>query len=294
MKNNNQEEKLTKVGINWYPGHMAKTKREINDIMPSIDVVLEIIDARIPFSSHIPDLDKYTKSKTVMLIFNKYDLCDKEETEKWIKYYESKSFVVVPCNSKDNNDYKKILVKVSELMKEKNIKRHEKGLLPKKAKCLVVGVPNVGKSTLINRIAGKKIVDTANKPGVTKRLNTIRVNNDIDLVDTPGILWPKIESEDTALNLASMSIIKEEIVPITEVGIHILLKLNNYKEILKKEFDLEEYDNDYLDECFIKIAKSKSIAIRKDDIDYEKISLYILNMIKQEKITNITFDRFKK
>ena len=158
----------------------------------------------------------------------------------------------------------------------------------------IVGLPNVGKSTLINRIAGKKIVDTANKPGVTKRLNTIRVNNDIDLVDTPGILWPKIESEDTALNLASMSIIKEEIVPITEVGIHILLKLNNYKEILKKEFDLEEYDNDYLDECFIKIAKSKSIAIRKDDIDYEKISLYILNMIKQEKITNITFDRFKK
>ncbi len=278
--------------INWYPGHMAKTKREINDIMPTIDVIFEVLDARIPKSSHIKDLDKYTKSKTVVLVLNKYDLCDRDETAKWIKYYEKHNFKVVTCNSKDNNDYKKILDLVKELMKETNQKRHNKGMLPKKAKCLVVGVPNAGKSTLINRIVGKKVADIGNRPGVTKKLNTIRINSDMDLVDTPGILWPKIEEADTAFNLASMSIIKEEIVPIVEVAIHILKKLNNYKEILKKEFNLDNYSDDEIEECFTTISKYKNVPI-KGEVDYERISLLILNSLKQEKIKGITFDRLK-
>lgn len=284
-----EEKSLTSTNINWYPGHMHKTRKEINDIMPSIDIIFEVVDARIPKSSHIEDLDKYSKTKIMVLIFNKYDLCDKAKTEKWIKYYENKGFIVLTCNSKDNNDYKKIFPLVSNIMKEKNIKRSEKGLLPKKAKCLIIGVPNVGKSTLINRIVGKKIVDIGNKPGITKRINTIRINDEMDLVDTPGILWPKIDDEKTALNLASMSIIKEEILPIVEVGIHILKSLNNYKSILKSEFNLDEYSDDFVVECFETISKYKNIPF-KDEVDYERISLLILNSIKQEKIKEITFD----
>lgn len=287
MENNN--EKVVKTCIQWYPGHMAKTRREINDIMPSIDIILELLDARIPKSSHIPDLDKYTKSKKVILIFNKYDLCDKTKTDKWIKYYEDRGFTIISLNSKDNNDYKKLINIINDVMKEENTKRSKKGLLPKSAKCLVVGIPNVGKSTLINRMAGKKKLNVANKPGVTRQFETIKVNELINLVDTPGILWPKIEEVETAYNLASMSSIKEEIIPISEVGIHILKKLNNYKSILKDRFGIDYYSDNNMTECFEKISKYRGVPF-KDEVDYERVGLLILNDIKQEKIKNITFD----
>ncbi|MBR1717855.1 MAG: ribosome biogenesis GTPase YlqF, partial [Bacilli bacterium] len=183
-----------KTNINWYPGHMAKTKRLISEKLNQIDVVYELVDARIPYSSKIIDIDNYTKNKPKLLIMTKYDLCDKEETKKWVKYYEDLGYKVI-CIDPDTNP--SIIVNATkELMKEKNAKKLEKGLKETKTRVLVVGIPNAGKSTLINKLSNKKAVKTGNKPGVTKNLDWIRINEDLELLDTPGILWPKFENEE--------------------------------------------------------------------------------------------------
>ena len=292
MSNDSTQQGCQKNIINWYPGHMAKTKREIKEMLNTIDVVIEVVDARVPISSHIEDLNSFVNDKITIIVFNKYDLCDKEKTKELTKYYENMGYKVIYCNSKDMNDYKNIVSYINVLMQEVNKKRSNKGLLAKKPRVLIVGVPNVGKSTLINRIAGKNMTVTGNKPGVTKNLGVIKTK-EFDLIDSPGILWPKIKDEETALNLASMNIIKTEVLPIDKVAIHILNKLNkDYKNKLKENFNIDEIDEDIV-ETYNKISDSKKIAKYDNETDYDKVSELVINALKNDKINGITFDNIK-
>ena len=281
-----------KANINWYPGHMAKTKRLIKEQINLIDVVYEVIDARMPYSSKLIDIDEYTKDKLKILIFSKIDLCDMKETKKWIKYYEEKGYQTISMNLESNVNTKPLIDLTEQIMKEENSKREAKGLKKRKARILVVGIPNVGKSTLINRLAGKKVVGIGNKPGVTKHLSWIRVNENIELLDSPGILWPKLD-EKNAFNLASLSAIREEVLPLFEVVSYILKTLEKYyPEILKERYGIDTLKEDIVEDLEF-IGKKRGCLISGGEIDYDKVMSLIINDIKNGYIKGITFDRIE-
>ena len=280
-----------KTNINWYPGHMAKTKRLINEMSNLIDIVFELVDARIPYSSKINDKDNLLLNKPHVLILTKYDLCDKEVTDKWIEEYKKKYKVVKLDLSNNNVNFNELINITNEIMKDINLKRNNKGMKDKEIHALVIGIPNVGKSTFINRFVGKTVATTGNKPGVTKNLVWLKTKSNILLLDTPGILWPKIDDEIVGLNLASFSAIKEEILPVDEVAWHILNMYNKYyPNILKERYKVDKLTEDFITDYDV-IGHNMSALIKGGEIDYKKVSLNIINDIKKEIIKNITFDR---
>ena len=293
-KKNEDTKSLPSTSINWYPGHMAKTKRLINENIDAIDIVYEVVDARIPYSTRVRNLDIKVTNKPRILVFTKMDLCDKVETTKWIKYYESNGEEVVSLDLEHNPNLKPLFSKTKELMSETNAKRAMKGMNEKRARVLIIGVPNAGKSTLINRLVGKKAVNVGNKPGVTKNLNWIRINEDVELLDTPGILWPKLEEETVAFNLACFTAIREEILPIYEVIEYFLRALQKYyPEKLESRYGIKEIDEDIVNTLDI-IGKKRGCLIKGGEIDYDKVIQVIMSDIKDGLIKNITFDRFEE
>ena len=276
-----------KTNINWYPGHMAKTKRLIIDEIKNIDIVYEIIDARIPYSSKIKDIDNIIKNKQRILIMTKKDLCDINMTNKWVKYYEEKGYNVILVDLKENKDYKKIIDLTHQITKNIQTKRQEKGLNNKEIRALVIGIPNVGKSTLINKITGKKIVNVENRPGVTKNLNYLKTDVGITLLDTPGILWPKLDEEKVALNIAATGGIKQEILNMDEISSYILNFLATYyPEILKEKYNINSSD---IMEMYEIIGKNIG-AFKNNEILYDKVSLKVYNDLVGEKIKGVTLD----
>lgn len=284
----NSDEKLTKVGINWYPGHMAKTKRQIAENLNLIDIVFEVIDARIPISSKNKDIDNLIKNKPRVLIMTKKDMCDLEKTNKFVTFYEEKGYKVILLDLLTLKNNEEILKIIDPIVEELNKKRANKGMKPRKVRILVLGIPNVGKSTLINRLVGKKATNIGNRPGVTKQLEWIRINNKIELLDTPGILWPKLDNNEVALNLAATTAIKEEVLDLEEVAIHIIKKLQKkYPNNLSNRYNLDKEEEiiDILDKIGKKIG-----AIRNGEVDYDKVYLTILKDLKEGYLGKVTLD----
>ena len=291
MNKNDNQKGFSSGRIAWYPGHMAKTKREIREKINLIDIIYEVIDARMPVSSKIKDIDVLIKDKPRILIMTKYDLCDKKETDKFISYYESLGYKVVPVDLANNKNVKNVLNLSESVSKELNEKRKSKGLKPRNLRALIIGIPNVGKSTLINRLVGKKAAGVGNKPGFTKSLSWIRINKDIDLLDSPGILWPKLENQYEARILAIFSSIKEEILNKEDLAlfaIDILTKL--YKEKLEERYNIK-IDNMTNVEIMEEIAKKRGCVTKGNITDYERVSSIILNDIKNNAFKEITLDR---
>ncbi len=288
MNNQDNEKVFQKSQINWYPGHMAKAKREIKEKLEYIDIVYEVIDARMPISSRIIDLDELIGDKKRIIVVTKYDLCDKEKTDKVLNEYKNK-YPVIVFNLKDNckNEIKELISQTNNLLKDINESRKKKGLKPRVYRAMVIGAPNVGKSTLINRISGKNSLKTGNRAGITKGLSWIKVGDTIELMDTPGLLYPKIEDKEIGLTLASFSSINEDILDKEEIASFIIEFLyHNYKDKLENRYHLKlnEYN---LENIIIEIAKSTNSYL-KNDIDYNRVYTLIINDFKEGRINNIT------
>jgi len=279
--------------INWFPGHMAKTKREISEKLNLIDIVYEVIDARMPISSKIVDIDDLIKDKKKILVVTKYDLCDKDETDKILMEYEKSGYQVIPVDLMSGANVSKLLTITKNIMNDINQVRIDKGMKERAARVLIVGVPNVGKSTLINRLVGKKSAGVGNTPGFTKSLSWIRVNKDVELLDSPGILWPKIENQESAHILAAFASIKEEILNISQIACFILKKMYElYPEKLEERYGITELDEDMI-EAYDMIAARRGALSRGGVADYDRVSNIIIRDLKNGYFGKITFDRLK-
>lgn len=290
-KMNADTKSLPSTNINWYPGHMAKTRRLIKENINMVDIIYEVVDARIPFSSKIKDVDDLIKDKPKIMIMTKTDLCDINKTNMCAKMYEKEGYKVVMVDLINNKGLSDIYSATSLLLKSLDDKREAKGLKKRAYRALIIGIPNVGKSTLINRLVGKKATITGDKPGVTKKLSWIRINKDLELLDSPGILWSKIDNEVQAYNLASFSAIKEEILPLGKVACYILDTMDRkYPDNLFNRYGNINYDNDDVILAYEAIGKKRGCIVSGGDIDYDKVSSIIIKDLREGKLGKVTFD----
>lgn len=299
-KQKDRQEK-TSASFNWFPGHMAKTRKQITEDLKMIDVVVEVLDARIPNSSQNPDIRKITDNKKKVIVLNKYDLADKNKTELWIEYFNKKGQKVVLADSLTGKGINETTRQIQKIMEDDMQKMADKGRIGRKIRVMIVGIPNVGKSSFINRIAKKTSAEVGNKPGVTKQKQWIRINDKIELLDTPGVLWPKFENEKVAMNLAITGTIKDDILDLVEVA-YTLTKfmLENYKENLLQRYSLEEKkideilqqdqaENENIYEIMQLIGRRRG-AILGGNIDDERTAKLILDDFRSGKLGKITLE----
>ncbi|API79244.1 ribosome biogenesis GTPase YlqF [Staphylococcus argenteus] len=280
--------------IQWYPGHMAKAKREVSEQLKKVDVVFELVDARIPYSSRNPMIDEVINQKPRVVILNKKDMSNLKEMSKWEQFFIDKGYYPVAVDAKHGKNLKQVEAAAIKATAEKFEREKAKGLKPRAIRAMIVGIPNVGKSTLINKLAKRSIAQTGNKPGVTKQQQWIKVGNALQLLDTPGILWPKFEDEEVGKKLSLTGAIKDSIVHLDEVAIYGLnFLIQNDLARLKAHYKIEVPEDAEIIAWFDAIGKKRGLIRRGNEIDYEAVIELIIYDIRNAKIGNYCFDIFK-
>ncbi|MGN0466373.1 MAG: ribosome biogenesis GTPase YlqF [Lachnospiraceae bacterium] len=273
----------------WYPGHMTKAKRMMQENIKLIDVVIELVDARIPLSSKNPDIDQLAQNKIRIIILNKCDLADPKKTELWEKYFKEKGYFVACANAQRGQGIKQVKQLLAEACKEKKARDAKRGIKNRPTRAMIAGIPNVGKSTFINSFTGKAATKTGNKPGVTKGKQWVKIGKDVELLDTPGLLWPKFEDQEVGLNLAYIGSIKEEILNISEISLELIGFLReNYEGLLQKRYDIEEEEDNV--KVLEKIAIARCCKQKGDKPDLEKAASLLMDDFRSGKIGKITLE----
>ena len=292
------------MNINWYPGHMAKTKRQIQEDLKLIDVVVELLDSRIPISSRNPDINTIVKGKKKIIVLNKSDLADEKETIKWVEDFKTQKIPAVITDSNSGKGIKEVIKQAELIMKEELDKREEKGRTGRKIRIMILGIPNVGKSSFINRLANKNSLEVGNKPGVTRKKQWIKISNSIELLDTPGVLWPKFESDEVALNLAYTGTIKDDVLEKTDVAFYFLkYMLENEIDKLVARYNLSKQEllnslenqtrpeNEIIYDIMLKIGKLRGAVVSGGNVDDVKTANIILEDFRSGKLGRITLEK---
>lgn len=273
----------------WYPGHMTKARRMMQENIKLIDLVIELVDARIPLSSRNPDIDELGRQKSRLILLNKADLAENKWNDDWIEYFKDKGYLAVKVNSKKGGGIKNIQSVIQEACKEKIERDRKRGILNRPVRAMVVGIPNVGKSTFINTLAGKACAKTGNKPGVTKGKQWIRLNKGVELLDTPGILWPKFEDQQVGMKLAFIGSIKDEILNTEELAAEFLKFMQqHYAGIIAGKYNIEETGDVY--EVLNRIAESRHCIVRGNELDVEKAAALLMDDFRSGRLGELTLE----
>ena len=278
------------MNIQWYPGHMTKAVRMMQENIKLIDIVIELVDARVPLSSKNPDIDELAKNKFRLILLNKSDLADERLTESWENYYKEKGFAVRRINARSGAGMKSLTNVIQEACKEKIERDRKRGILNRPLRAMIVGIPNVGKSTFINTYVGKACTKTGNKPGVTKGAQWIRINKNVELLDTPGILWPKFEDQEVGIRLAYIGSIKDDILNVQELALRFIDYLKQeYPGTIADVYKAEENQESY--QILEQIAVNRQCRLRGDQLDYDKAAAMLLDDYRSGKLGRITLER---
>ena len=285
-----KEKNSAKININWYPGHMAKTKKQLIEDLKLIDIVVEVVDARIPLASINPDIQEYIKEKTKIVVLNKADLADENETKNWVKKYNSQGITAVEVEASNGKNIQSVVNKIKveyEKIKEKYI---QKGRIGKSIRVMVIGIPNVGKSTFINSLAKRNTAKVGNKPGVTKQKQWIKIDNNIEIMDTPGMLWPRLDNQEYAMHLAFCGTIGENSIDNEEIAYYLLEYLiKNYPNRIEERYNIK-IENKETIEILEEIARKRGAIVSGGNINMQKISDIILNEFRSGKLGRITIE----